>query len=127
MNFSRLASTSHGVPAWSAAIWSRILRELAANFLPALSPVSASVEASTQPVWPSSFAGNSLPASVTVFAPSAAEADALSTAFYLLGLDGTAAYVEQHPEIGVVFVLEGAADRSPRIVTFGLGEADFTL
>ena len=66
------------------------------------------------------------PASVTVFAPSAAEADALSTAFYLLGLDGTAAYVEQHPEIGVVFVLEGAADRSPRIATFGLGDADFT-
>src|SRR5207302_271095 len=40
------------------------------------------------------------PASVTVLAPTAADADALSTAFYLLGPEATAAYVAAHPEVG---------------------------
>ena len=51
------------------------------------------------------------PASVTVVAPTAAMADALSTAFYLLGPEAAGAYVAKHPEIGVVFVDEGAARR----------------
>ena len=37
------------------------------------------------------------PASVTVLAPTAAEADALSTAFYLLGPEAAAAYVGEPP------------------------------
>src|SRR5262249_17029160 len=53
------------------------------------------------------------PASVTVLAPSAADADALSTAFYLLGTDQVAAYVRQHPEVGAVVVEEGPSDGSP--------------
>ena len=53
------------------------------------------------------------PASVTVLAPTAAEADALSTAFYLLGAEAAAAYVAGHPEVGAVFVEEGPADGSP--------------
>jgi thiamine biosynthesis lipoprotein len=67
------------------------------------------------------------PASVTVLAPTAAAADALSTAFYLLGPDATADYVEAHPEIGAVIVEPGPADGdgSPRVLAFGLGEADF--
>lgn len=41
----------------------------------------------------------------TVLAPNAALADALSTAFYVLGPDSTAAYCEQHPEIQALLVL----------------------
>ena len=66
------------------------------------------------------------PASVTVLAPTAAEADALSTAFYLLGPEASASYVQGHPEVGALFVLEGPADGAPRVVVVGLGESDFT-
>src|SRR5207248_2971708 len=65
------------------------------------------------------------PASVTVLAPSAAEADALSTAFYLLGPVGAADYVAKHPEVSAVFVEEGSAENSPRVTTFGLTEDDY--
>jgi FAD:protein FMN transferase len=65
------------------------------------------------------------PASVTVLAPSAADADALSTAFYLLGPDATAAYIDRHPGIGAIFITEGPADRSPRIQALGLTDDDF--
>ncbi|MDR3635200.1 MAG: FAD:protein FMN transferase [Isosphaeraceae bacterium] len=65
------------------------------------------------------------PASVTVLARTAAEADALSTAFYLLGIDGARNYVAEHSEIGAVFVEEGPGGR-PRIATLGLGDEDFT-
>ena len=54
------------------------------------------------------------PASVTVLAPTAAEADALSTAFYLLGPDAAAASVAGRPEVGALFVdPRPAADASP--------------
>ncbi len=65
------------------------------------------------------------PASVTVLAPTAAEADALSTAFYLLGPDGAASYIQRHPEIGAVFVLGGPEDDSPELRVLGLTDADF--
>jgi thiamine biosynthesis lipoprotein len=58
---------------------------------------------------------------VTVLAPTAAAADALSTAFYLLGPAAAAAYVEQHPEIGVLFV----AERERGVSTFGVSDHDF--
>ncbi len=66
------------------------------------------------------------PASVTVLAPTAAEADALSTAFYLLEPEAVAAYLSDRPDVGAVFVQESKAKRSPRVLTFGLTEADFT-
>jgi thiamine biosynthesis lipoprotein len=65
------------------------------------------------------------PASVTVLAPSAAIADALSTAFYLLGPIAAAAYIDAHPEIGAVFVERGPDEATPRLSVFGLGEYDF--
>jgi FAD:protein FMN transferase len=65
------------------------------------------------------------PASVTVLAPSAAMADALSTAFYLLGPVAAAAYLKTHPEIGAVFVERGPEESAPRLSVFGLGEHDF--
>ena len=42
--------------------------------------------------------------SVTVTAPTATEADALSTAFYVMGLDAAADYCRKHPEIGAILV-----------------------
>lgn len=65
------------------------------------------------------------PASVTVLAPSAAEADALSTAFYLLGPEAAEAYASDHPEVGAVFVEEGPADGSPKVIVIGLNDDDF--
>jgi FAD:protein FMN transferase len=65
------------------------------------------------------------PASVTVLAPTAAAADALSTAFYLLGPDVAAAFIADHPEVGAVFVEEGPANASPRVLTLGLDEGDY--
>lgn len=66
------------------------------------------------------------PASVTALAPTAAEADALATAFSLLGPERTAAYIDDHPEVGAIFVLESPSDGSPVLQTLGLTDADFT-
>ncbi|MCE9528322.1 MAG: FAD:protein FMN transferase [Planctomycetales bacterium] len=44
--------------------------------------------------------------SATVIAPTAAEADALSTAFYVLGIDGASDYCEQHPNISALLVTQ---------------------
>jgi thiamine biosynthesis lipoprotein len=65
------------------------------------------------------------PASVTVLAPTAADADALSTAFYLLGPDAASDYISRHPEIGAVFVEANPPDESPRLRVLGLSEHDF--
>ena len=65
------------------------------------------------------------PASVTVLAPTAAEADALSTAFYLLGIEGAAAYLADHPEVAAIFVEGGPGDTSVSVRTLGLTEDDF--
>jgi thiamine biosynthesis lipoprotein len=66
------------------------------------------------------------PASVTVLAPTSAEADALSTAMFLLGHEAARELVARRPEIGVVFVEGGDADRSCRVSAFGVDEGDFT-
>jgi thiamine biosynthesis lipoprotein len=65
------------------------------------------------------------PASVTVLAPTAAMADALSTAFFLLGPEAAESYTADHGEIGFVFVLSGPSESSPRLLIFGLNESDF--
>jgi thiamine biosynthesis lipoprotein len=65
------------------------------------------------------------PASVTVLAPTAAMADALSTAFYLLGPEAAEDYTAKHPEVGVLIALEGRRDQSPRVLVFGLSDHDF--
>jgi thiamine biosynthesis lipoprotein len=46
-------------------------------------------------------------ASASVIAPTAAEADALATAFFILGPEKAQAYCETHPEIGAVLLPEG--------------------
>ncbi|HXY36895.1 MAG TPA: FAD:protein FMN transferase, partial [Planctomycetaceae bacterium] len=42
--------------------------------------------------------------SVTVIAPSAAAADALSTAFFVAGVENSLRYCDNHPQIGAIFV-----------------------
>jgi thiamine biosynthesis lipoprotein len=65
------------------------------------------------------------PASVTVLAPTAALADALSTAFYLLGPDAAKTYVTKHPEVGMIIVEGGDSESAPSVVAFGVSEHDF--
>jgi len=67
------------------------------------------------------------PLSVTVLAPTAADADALSTALYLLGPEAARDHVERNPEVSVLMVHEGPADQSPRVLTFGLSREDFLI
>jgi thiamine biosynthesis lipoprotein len=67
------------------------------------------------------------PTSVTVLAPTAADADALSTAFYLLGPQAAMDYVERDPEVSVVMVLEDELGESPRVLAFGLEREDFQV
>jgi thiamine biosynthesis lipoprotein len=67
------------------------------------------------------------PASVTVLAATAAEADALSTAFYLLGPDAVREQVARNPGLAVVIVREGSLDPRPVVLTFGRGPEDFRI
>jgi thiamine biosynthesis lipoprotein len=49
--------------------------------------------------------------SATVTAPTAAEADALATAFFILGVNKSRAYCDAHPEIGAALITEVAPQR----------------
>ena len=62
-------------------------------------------------------------ATVSVVAPTAAEADALATAFYILGVDEARAYCDTHPGIGAVLLPEGAR----RPIVCGLTAPQVTL
>ena len=60
-------------------------------------------------------------ASVSVTAPTAAAADALATAFFILGVDKARAYCEKHSEIGALLLPEGETS-APIVV--GLAETE---
>jgi thiamine biosynthesis lipoprotein len=62
-------------------------------------------------------------ASVSVLAPTGTEADALSTAFFVGGIDVAKRYCEAHPEIGAILLEEGAAEP----VVFGLAPHECRL
>jgi FAD:protein FMN transferase len=66
------------------------------------------------------------PSSVTVLAPTAAEADALSTAFFLLGPEGSAAFLASRPDVAALFVSRTDPEGPPRVETFHLTDADYT-
>ena len=66
------------------------------------------------------------PASVTVLAPTAAEADALSTAFYLLGPEGSAGFLASRPDVAALFVSRPDPDAPPRVEAFNLTDADYS-
>jgi thiamine biosynthesis lipoprotein len=55
-------------------------------------------------------------ASASVVAPTAAEADALATAFFILGVDKARCYCENHPQVGAVLL---PADESADVVVLG--------
>lgn len=59
--------------------------------------------------------------SATALAPTATEADALSTAFFVLGPEKTAEYCAKRPEIGALLVLERETSSENAVATFNLG------
>jgi thiamine biosynthesis lipoprotein len=63
-------------------------------------------------------------ASASVLAPTAAEADALSTAFFVGGREVARRYCEAHPEIGAILLPEGDAAEP---VVLGLGPGEYKL
>jgi thiamine biosynthesis lipoprotein len=63
-------------------------------------------------------------AQASVIAPTAAEADALSTAFYILGVDRARAYCETHPNIGALLLPQG---ESARLEIFGLAPHEVSV
>ncbi len=66
------------------------------------------------------------PASVTVLAPTAAEADALSTAFTLLGPEGSAGLLAARPDVAALFVTRPEPHGPSRVETFNLTDADYS-
>ena len=70
-------------------------------------------------------------ASATVLAADAATADALSTAFYVMGLDKVRIFCHNHPEIAALLVLQhgnvNGTPASPQVVTFNLTKKDCPL
>jgi len=61
--------------------------------------------------------------STTVVAPTAALADALSTAFYVMGAEKSLEYCAEHPEVGAVLVRPSRQAGGVEIRTAGLDEA----
>jgi thiamine biosynthesis lipoprotein len=64
--------------------------------------------------------------SVSVLAPTAAEADALSTAFYVMGNEAAREYCRQHPDISALMLCPGARAGSLETHFLGIDERDWT-
>jgi FAD:protein FMN transferase len=64
--------------------------------------------------------------SAMVVAPTAALADALSTAFYVLGPERSLDYCRTHPEISAVLVCPNSGGGGVEIHSAGLGEDEFS-
>ncbi|MEM8945078.1 MAG: FAD:protein FMN transferase [Planctomycetota bacterium] len=65
--------------------------------------------------------------SSTVLAPSAAEADGLATAFFVMDVDAVEAYCQQHRHISAVLVCPVAEQSDFVVRAFGMTERDWTL
>jgi thiamine biosynthesis lipoprotein len=63
--------------------------------------------------------------SATVIAPTAAEADALSTAFYVMGPQAVAEYCATHSGIGALLVAPGERDGDVRLFASGLDSSQW--
>ena len=63
--------------------------------------------------------------SVTVIAPTAAVADALSTAFYVMGPDKVTGYCENRPEIAALFVLPSPHAAEVQLLAFNLDDSQW--
>jgi thiamine biosynthesis lipoprotein len=64
--------------------------------------------------------------SASVLAPTAAQADALSTAFYVMGAQGAKDYCRQHPEIAAVVLCPGSRAGGIEKHLIGLDDRDWT-
>lgn len=64
--------------------------------------------------------------SATVMAPSAAVADALATAFYVLGPEQSLTVWDQRPEISALFVCPGKKSGSVTVHTLGFDDSNLT-
>ena len=60
--------------------------------------------------------------SVTVLCPDAALADALSTAFYVLGMEKTEAFCQRHPEAAALVVLPTKSAQQVEVVAINMPE-----
>jgi FAD:protein FMN transferase len=60
--------------------------------------------------------------SVSVVAPTAAVADALSTAFFVAGVENSLRYCDNHPQIGAIFVRPPERGRTLSLVVHGIPE-----
>ena len=65
--------------------------------------------------------------SATVLAPTAAEADALSTAVFVLGPDRSRDLLDGRPEIGVMLALPTRRGGCGKIICFGMDKEDFCI
>ncbi len=65
--------------------------------------------------------------SATVLAPTAAEADALSTAFFVMGPEKTERFCQSHPEIRTLLILDRKSPPGFEVVTFNLPPDLFRL
>ncbi len=63
--------------------------------------------------------------SATVLAPTAAEADALSTAFYTLGVEAACDYCGRHREIAAIMLVPSRDGSAVELATAGLGDRDW--
>ncbi|HEY2148014.1 MAG TPA: FAD:protein FMN transferase [Pirellulales bacterium] len=63
--------------------------------------------------------------SSTVLAPTAAEADALSTAMFVMGMDSAVEYCRSHPKLAAVLVAPGTKHGGVDLRVIGLDEADW--
>lgn len=64
--------------------------------------------------------------SATVITDDAADADALATAFFVLGLDESRAYCEQHPGCRAILVTEGQRRSEIHVEAVGMENEDWT-
>lgn len=60
--------------------------------------------------------------SVTVLCDDAATADALSTAFYVLGPDGTQSYCDRHPDVAALVVLPTHSSQQVEVLSMNMPE-----
>jgi len=62
--------------------------------------------------------------SATVIAPTAAEADAISTACYVMGRDAALEFCRQRPKLGLIFVAPGKKSGSIHVDTLNVADED---
>ncbi len=65
--------------------------------------------------------------SATVLAPDAATADALATAFFVLGVEDSLSFCSTHPALAAIFVLAGRRAGEVEVISTGLSDSELHL